>query len=63
MPESEDLEVQSGPRPSYGPKRKEERNNEGEHESSLFDAGRKFNPRPAYEFLVVTANATSCARN
>jgi hypothetical protein len=47
MPERENLEVQSRARSSCGPKREDQRHDDGEHESSLFDAERHFNQRTA----------------
>jgi hypothetical protein len=49
MPEYENLEVQSGARSSYRPKREDQRNDDGEHESSLFDAERNFNSPTVYD--------------
>jgi hypothetical protein len=49
MPECEDLDVQSRARSSCRPKREDQRNDDGGHELSLFDAERNFNRRTAYD--------------
>jgi hypothetical protein len=49
MPECENLELQSRARSSYRPKGEDRRNDDGDHESCLFDDERNFNPRTVYD--------------
>jgi hypothetical protein len=49
MPECEDLEVQSRARSSCWPKREDQRNDNGDHAPSLFEAERTFNQRIVFE--------------
>jgi hypothetical protein len=54
MPECEDLEVQSRARSSCRPKREDQRNDDGDHESSLFDPSATSIHAPLTMFLVGT---------